>query len=188
MSKPIKEQLNYNNSYGRYWKTPVLEIKGKHYIMCSQWFKQFKEKLDRWIDLKKSNDVKPVLQGENKRNKERCTHYDFKKNQCMCTESVVFTQRCGNINSCEFYRETKFPVYIVPKFVNKNKKCPCCDNCTDQEFIVCTYTFNGREIKNKLLTYRCNICERNYIADTLYVNYTKGKNEESLDVVFKRII
>lgn len=50
ISKPIKNQKNYNNNYARYWIKPVLEINGKHYIICSQWFKSFKSKLDEWIE------------------------------------------------------------------------------------------------------------------------------------------
>lgn len=187
LSKSIKEQLNYNNSYGRYWKTPVLAINGKNYIMCSQWFKQFRAKLDKWIESHKYDAIK-AMQEEKERNKERCMHYDFKKNQCMCTDSGVFTQRCQNIKSCGYYVETKFPIYIVPKHVNKSQKCPCCDNRTEKEFVICTYKSAIGEIQNKLLTYRCSICERNYIADTLYTNYTKSKNVEALDVVFKRVI
>ena len=187
ISKPIKEQLNYNNAYGRYWKTPVVEIKGKQYIMCSQWFKQFRDKLDKWVQ-KQNCKKKKKVQDVHMRSKERCMHYDFKKNQCMCTESAVFTQQCENITSCDYYAETKFPIYIVPKHVNKSRKCPCCDNSTDKEFVVCTYKADGREVENKLLTFRCNICERNYIADTLYVNYTKSKDVDGLDVIFKRII
>lgn len=185
-SIPLREQLNYNNSYGRYWKTPVLNIKGKYYIICSQWFKQFREKLDKWIELHNCDDEIRTCKKE--RDKERCMHFDFKKNQCMCTDSVSFTQQCTNISSCEYYTVTKFPIYIVPKHVNKTKKCPCCDNGTDKEFVACTYITNGRVVKNKLLTYRCNICDRNYISDTLFVNYTKCKDVDKLNVVFIRII
>lgn len=46
---PISEQKGYNNEYGRYWTKPVLKINDKHYIICSQWFSEFQEKLDKWV-------------------------------------------------------------------------------------------------------------------------------------------
>lgn len=51
---PISEQVNYNNQYRRYYSSPVLKINGKDYIICSQWFAQFKPKLMEWIS---SNSV-----------------------------------------------------------------------------------------------------------------------------------
>ena len=156
--------------------------------MCSQWFKGFQEKFDKWVESE-SVTFPPIMPTEKReRQKESCTNYDFKKNQCMCTDSVVFTQQCENIGSCEYYKEKRFPIYIVPKYVNKSKKCPCCNNGTKKEFVVCTYLTDDREVKNKLLTYRCDVCDRNYIADSLYSNYTKSKDVNRLDVVFERNI
>ena len=57
ISVPIKKQKNYNNDYARYWTKPVLEINGRHYILCSQWFKSFQPKLDNWI-LENANNKK----------------------------------------------------------------------------------------------------------------------------------
>lgn len=51
---PISEQVNYNNQYRRYYSSPVLKINGNDYIICSQWFAQFKPKLITWIN---SNSV-----------------------------------------------------------------------------------------------------------------------------------
>ncbi|MCM1182212.1 MAG: hypothetical protein NC337_02425 [Roseburia sp.] len=51
---PINEQVNYNNQYRRYYSNPVLKISEKSYIICSQWFAQFKPKLMKWIN---SNSV-----------------------------------------------------------------------------------------------------------------------------------
>ena len=51
---PISEQVNYNNQYRRYYSNPVLNINGKDYIICSQWYTQFKPKLVNWIN---SNSV-----------------------------------------------------------------------------------------------------------------------------------
>ncbi len=46
----ISQQKGYNNEYARYWTKPVLEINGTHYIICSQWFEDFRPKLDKWIN------------------------------------------------------------------------------------------------------------------------------------------
>ena len=51
---PISEQVNYNNQYRRYYSNPVLKINEKYYIICSQWYTQFKPKLLNWIN---SNSV-----------------------------------------------------------------------------------------------------------------------------------
>lgn len=51
---PISEQVNYNNQYRRYYSSPILKINGNDYIICSQWFAQFKPKLMDWIN---SNSV-----------------------------------------------------------------------------------------------------------------------------------
>ncbi len=59
---PISEQVNYNNQYRRYYSTPVLKINENNYIICSQWFAQFKPKLMNWIN---SNSVSIVNKNEN---------------------------------------------------------------------------------------------------------------------------
>lgn len=108
-AKPISEQKNYNNEYARYWIKPIFTINGKKYIMCSQWFKEFQEKFDRWIEEENAHSIdsmKPSIQ----RSKERCEHYDFKKNQCMCPKSGIFTQMCQDVNSCIYYVEAKYPI------------------------------------------------------------------------------
>lgn len=47
---PIGEQVNYNNEYRRYYVNPVLSVSNKSYIICSQWYPQFKSKLIQWIN------------------------------------------------------------------------------------------------------------------------------------------
>lgn len=47
---PITQQKNYNNEYGRYWVKPILNIYNNDYIMCSQWFDSFRDKLIKWQD------------------------------------------------------------------------------------------------------------------------------------------
>ena len=187
-TKPISEQRNYNNEYARYWIKPVLLINGKKYLLCSQWFKGFQEKFDRWVEEQNIYSNTENFAINNQRKKERCLHYDFKKNQCMCTDSGNFTQICQNVKSCVYYIENKYPIHVVPKSVIKSRKCPCCDNDMQKKFVICTYQMANKEVKNSLLTYRCNECERNYIDDTLYFNYTNNKNLEDLDVEFERIM
>lgn len=53
VSIPISKQKGYNNEYGRYWTKPVLEINQRHYIICSQWFAGFWNKLNKWIKNQK---------------------------------------------------------------------------------------------------------------------------------------
>lgn len=187
-TKPVSEQKNYNNEYARYWTKPVLTINERKYIMCSQWFKGFQEKFDKWVEEENSYPVKDSMKSNTQRSKERCQHYDFKKNQCMCTQSGLFTQVCQNVNGCLYYAETKYPIYIVPKHVTKSKKCPCCNGSTQKEFVFCTYRIDDKEVKNNLLTYRCNECKKNYIADTLYANYSRNKDIADLDVAFEKIM
>lgn len=55
---PISEQVNYNNQYRRYYSSPVLKINEKDYIICSQWFAQFKPKLMNWIN---SNSTSMII-------------------------------------------------------------------------------------------------------------------------------
>lgn len=187
-TKPVSEQKNYNNEYARYWIKPIFEINGKKYIMCSQWFKGFQEKFDKWTDEQNIYSKIDSTKSSTQRSKDRCEHYDFKKNQCMCTQSGIFTQTCQNVNTCRYYVETKYPIFIVPKHITKSKKCPCCSGSTQKEFVFCTYRMDDKEVKNNLLTYRCNECKKNYIADTLYSNYTRNKDLEDLDVRFEKIL
>ncbi len=189
ISKPIAEQKNYNNEYARYWIKPILEINGKHYIMCSQWFKGFQEKLDKWIDEGTVKDVTEYKQQRlfpknYKRDKRDCIHYDFKKNQCMCTQSdATFTMSCNNVNTCNHY--TQFALHIIPKQYCKRKHCPYCNSSLDKEFVYCTYRPDDEtEIQNKLISYRCKKCDTNYVADTVYKGYTHSKSLENLNITF----
>lgn len=48
LNKPISKQLGYNNQYGRYYATNFI-INGKTYLLCSQWYEEFRPKLTDWI-------------------------------------------------------------------------------------------------------------------------------------------
>lgn len=189
LSIPIADQKNYNNEYARYWIKPVLQINGKHYIMCSQWFKGFQEKLDKWIEeetLREATEFKQqrLFPKTYKRNKKDCIHYDFKKNQCMCTQSnATFTMPCSNINSCQYFMP--FALHIIPKQYCKKRHCPYCNGSLEKELVYCTYRPDDEtEIHNKLISYRCEKCDINYVADTVYKGYTHSKNLEDLNVTF----
>lgn len=54
---PIGEQVKYNNEYRRYYVSPVLNINEKNYIICSQWYPQFKPKLIAWIEDQHNKDI-----------------------------------------------------------------------------------------------------------------------------------
>lgn len=53
---PEKQQRQYNNQYNRYYKHPVT-VNGEKYFLCSQWFEDFRPKLDEWIKLRNDNNV-----------------------------------------------------------------------------------------------------------------------------------
>lgn len=188
ITKPIADQKNYNNEYARYWTKPVLQINGKHYIMCSQWFKGFQEKLDKWIEEETIQGAKfeqqRLFPNTHQRNKKDCIHYDFKKDQCMCTQSdATFTMPCNSVNSCQYF--TPFALHIIPKQYCKKRHCPYCNGSLEKELVYCTYRPDDvTEIHNKLISYRCERCDTNYVADTVYKGYTHSKNLEDLNVTF----
>ena len=189
ITKPIAEQKNYNNEYARYWTKPILQINGKHYIICSQWFRGFQEKLDNWIEeemMRKTTEFRQqcLFPSIHQRNKEDCIHYDFKKDQCMCTQSdATFTLPCSNINSCRYF--SPFALHIIPKQYCKKRRCPYCNSILNKELIQCTYRPDGKtEIHNKLISYRCETCDINYVADTVYNGYTRSKNLDDLNIAF----
>lgn len=119
-----------------------------------------------------------------KRNKKDCIHYDFKKNQCMCTQSnATFTMPCSNINSCQYFMP--LALHIIPKQYCKKRYCPYCNGSLEKELVYCTYRPDDEtEIHNKLISYRCEKCDINYVADTVYKGYTHSKNLEDLNVTF----
>lgn len=59
---PISHQKGYNNEYARYWVKPILEINSKYYIICSEWYPQFREKLEKWIS---ENPIPNLLEESN---------------------------------------------------------------------------------------------------------------------------
>lgn len=177
ITRPITEQKNYNNEYGRYWTKPVLRINGKDYILCSQWFRGFQPKLDKWVESQLSVPI-PIV----KRDKTRCVEYDFKKDVCMCSYAGNFMMQCEGINGCTHYKE-QMPVYIIPKVMSKQGKCPCCGTNLKTEFLIVTYK-GEKSGTHKLISSRCENCEQSYVSGSIFATYTKNKNLEDLDVRF----
>lgn len=188
-TKSIADQRNYDNEHAYYWIKPVLQVNGKYYIMCSQWYGKFQEKLENWIEKEKLREVTEFKQQSLfpnmfQRNKKDCVHYDFKKDQCMCTQSeATFTLSCSNISSCHHF--TPFALHIIPKQYCKKKHCPYCNESLVSEWVLCTYSPKGKKEKqHKLNSYRCNKCEISYMQDAEYTQYTSNKNINDLNVVF----
>ena len=102
----------------------------------------------------------------------------------MCTQSdATFTLPCSNINSCRYF--SPFALHIIPKQYCKKRRCPYCNSILNKELIQCTYRPDGKtEIHNKLISYRCETCDINYVADTVYNGYTRSKNLDDLNIAF----
>jgi len=93
---------------------------------------------------------------------------------------------CSNVNSCEHYSELS--IYVVPTIVKKSKKCPCCRGKIAMEVIPCTYQKeNGMIVHNSLQTYRCEACQRNYMAKTVFDMYVSNKDMDKMDVNFEMV-
>lgn len=73
---PEKQQRQYNKQYNRYYKNPVI-VNGEKYFLCSQWFEEFRPKLDEWI--KSRNDKNIII-----------THYYKIRNN---TSSIVIEEK-----------------------------------------------------------------------------------------------
>jgi len=128
MTIPISKQKGYNNNYGRYWVKPILRINGKYYIICSEWYPQFREKLDKWISKqepqithsKMSVYVLPKLKTKicpkcgNKTEKEIL--YVTYHTAIADINNKLFTRRCKN---CEktYIADTIFKSYTRSKNV-----------------------------------------------------------------------
>lgn len=53
-SIPISKQIGYNNKYNRYY-AKELTINNNSYLLCSQWFEEFRPKLETWINSHQSS-------------------------------------------------------------------------------------------------------------------------------------
>lgn len=174
---PITEQKTYNNDYARYWTKPILKINGTHYIMCSQWFEEFREKLNNWIQKNENT-------GKNSY-KTDCIHYDFKKDICSNLNHPIFNQPCASPTSCKYYSNKV--IYILSMQEFKQRICPCCKEKTEEKKIEVHYVKNQNpflSVTNQLLALRCDKCKMSFINENLFKNYTRTKDLDCLDVKF----
>lgn len=126
MSIPISKQKGYNNEYGRYWIKPILEINDSYYILCSQWFEEFREKLDKWIEEQETqiSDSKMnvyVLQKLKTKTCPKCGNRTEKEilyvtysTSIADINNKLFTRRC---NTCDktYIADTIFRSYTKSK-------------------------------------------------------------------------
>ena len=182
MAIPISKQKGYNNEYSRYWTKPVLEINGKYYILCSQWFARFREKLDKWINKNEKYIIKNIPKMCEKTN---CVHYDFKKDICYNLNNPLFNQPCISATSCKYFSEQV--VYITPKEEMKNNLCPCCETKSQIIKMQVTYTKNGISTLatiHYLDVLQCENCNKTFININVFETYTKSKNLEDINIKF----
>lgn len=108
---PISEQVNYNNQYRRYYSTPVLKINEKDYIICSQWFAQFKPKLIEWIN---ANSVSMII-NRNENILEMGDKLKFSKNfNSISIPKILFADILKAIRD---YEERNFETgYLAERF------------------------------------------------------------------------
>lgn len=100
---PISEQVNYNNQYRRYYTNPVLKIRNKHYIICSQWFSSFKPKLLSWI---KNNNL------DNKHNNSQ-VNKTIKLGKEYCGISLPINLFIFILKTIEQYKNTQFETGLL---------------------------------------------------------------------------
>lgn len=137
-----------------------------------------------------------MKENDTKRHKSRCIEYDNKKDTCMCTDSANYLLKCGGSSHCKYYREetliknddTEFTIKKKPviKVIPKNdiKLCPVCKIGTKKESLIVNYLENGKNKRNLLTSYHCEVCKSSYIPDSLYRTYTAHKDKNNIDVEF----
>lgn len=110
---PISEQVNYNNQYRRYYSSPVLKINENDYIICSQWFAQFKPKLINWIN---SNSVNPFIINEDEKIAEIEDKLKFNKNfNSISIPKILFVDILKTISG---YGERSFETGYLSEMFN----------------------------------------------------------------------
>ena len=130
ITTPISQQKGYNNDYARYWTKPILELNGKHYIICSQWFEDFRPKLDKWISEQKQKNDNPK--------KDVYVLPKLKTKTCP---------KCGN----ETEREILYITYstAIADINNKlfTRRCKTCEKIYIADTIFKSYT-RSKDIEN----------------------------------------
>ena len=181
VNKDLKEQTIYGDkNYPSYAQKPKYFINGKIYLICMRWYEMYRDKLEKWISENNQVSVQ-----EKNRIREKCIHFDFKKNICGCLDNVLFNQPCYHVDSCKYYLEQE--VYVLPKQIAKDKMCPCCGMKCNNKMLEITYTKNqiaALMVINRLVTLRCDCCEKSFINEDVFRIYVKNKSLDDLDVKF----
>ena len=73
-------------------------------------------------------------------------------------------------------------IKVIPK--NDIKLCPVCKIGTKKESLIVNYLENGKNKRNLLTSYHCEVCKSSYIPDSLYRTYTAHKDKNNIDVEF----
>lgn len=154
-----------------------------------------------------------MADGDKRRHRTRCVEYDKKKEVCMCVKSPYFTIRCGGASHCKYYLEhneeeiikhniigtiqnnissnpacintsSKNKIYIIPIQVQKQRQCTKCQGKMKQEMISAEYNHDGQIIINQLPIFKCQLCGRKHLLDTLYTSYTNNKDITDINFEF----
>ncbi len=146
--------------------------------------------MDKWISENPVPSSVPVIEAFKEfipsKHKNKCIHYDYKKDLCGNLDNTLFNQPCDNVSSCHYYSEKI--VYITSKEKLKNKSCPSCGLQTEYEYLEIEYNpgNNLPTFTKKLQTLVCHHCDKAFINIDLYKNYIKNKNPDYIDVSFTK--
>lgn len=182
----LKEQSIPEGKKGAYYaQNPILHVNNKSYIIYMQWNKMHRVRVEKWISenpvsISSIDAVEDILLTKAK---NKCIHYDFKKDLCGNVDNPLFNQPCDNASYCKYYSERE--VYITSKDKMKNKQCLCCGNSSEYKHLEVTYAPDNESSSiKKLQILRCNYCNKDFINVDLYRSYIKNKNPDHIDVKF----
>lgn len=144
--------------------------------------------MDKWISKNPVPSSIPAIKAFKEfiplKQKNKCIHYDYKKDLCGNLDNPLFNQPCDNVPSCHYYSEKI--VYITSKDKLRSKLCLCCGSQAEYEYLEVSYSQskNSLTTTKKLQILRCNHCHKDFINVDLYKNYAKNKNPDYIDVKF----
>lgn len=186
-AKDLKEQTIPKGKKSAYYaQNPILHINNKSYIIYMQWNnKMHRNRIEKWIaeyPIPVVNTVKEIL---SEKSKNKCIHYNFKKDLCDNIANPLFNQPCENVSYCKYYSEKE--VYLTSRDKMKSKLCLCCGHSSEYKYLDVAYTSDNdsSSVVNKLQILKCSHCNKNFINVDLYRNYIKNKNPDYIDVKFK---
>lgn len=78
----------------------------------------------------------------------------------------------------------KDKIYVVSANIQKQWKCTKCQGETERKMIPVVYNHNKELIRNELAVYKCILCRRKQLLDTLYKNYTNKKDIADINLEF----